>query len=462
MTFDRDLPGYRGRLTENTVTIAELLRGAGYHTAMVGKWHLSETKNTPRNARWVSHLVDLGPFSDPATYPVGRGFEEHYGTIWGVVDFFDPFSLVHNTKPIRSVPRGYYYTDALSDWAIKFIEKYGKNGKPFFLYVAHTAPHWPLHALPEDIEKYKDTYKAGWDHIREERYRRLVRMGMFAEDRAVLSERIEKEKRWEDNPTKEWDARAMAVHAAMVDRLDQGIGRIIAKLEEIGQLDNTLILFLSDNGASPETPQNSKPGFDRPSHLRDGTEIIYTKDKKVMPGPENTYAGIGPMWANASNTPFRYWKKEQFEGGIATPLIAHWPAGITARRGSITDQAGHVIDIMATAVDVAGAEYPADYRRRKITPIEGKSLAPVFRGERREEHRALYWEHFGARAVRQGRWKLVALNNKPWELYDLSEDRTETRNLAGRFPERVERLAALWQKWAERTHVLPRPQGRRN
>jgi len=247
----------------------------------------------------------------------------------------------------------------------------------------------------------------------------------------------------------------------MVDRLDQGVGRIIAKLEQMNQLDNTLILFLSDNGASPERPETAKPGFDRPSHLRDGTEIIYTRDKKVMPGPENTYAGIGPMWANASNTPFRYWKKEQFEGGITTPLIVHWPAGIMAEPGSVTHQAGHVIDIMATAMEVAGGEYPARYRGRKITPLEGKSLAPVFRGEECEGHEALSWEHFGARAVRQGRWKLVALSDGPWELYDLSVDRTETKNLADQAPERVKRLAGLWQSWAERANVLPRPEGRR-
>ncbi len=461
MTTDNHLPGYRGELSRNAVTIAEVLRQAGYHTAMVGKWHLSRTKNTPQNAKWVSHLIDLGPFADLDSYPVNRGFEEHYGTIWGVVDYFDPFSLVHNTKPVLKVSKDYYYTTVLTDWAVKFIDKYGKDGKPFFLYVAYTAPHWPLHALPADIARYKDTYKVGWDRIRRDRYRRLVDLGILSEDRAVLSARIHPEQRWAENPDKEWDARAMAVHAAMVDRLDQGVGRIIAKLKKMGQLDNTLILFLSDNGASPEQPQNMRPGFDRPSNLRDGTPVIYTRDKKVLPGPENTYAGIGPMWANASNTPFRYWKKEEFEGGIATPLIAYWPRGIKLQPGSITHQPGHVIDIMATAVELAGARYPATYQGRRIIPLEGKSLAPIFRGKKHAGHEALFWEHFGARAVRQGDWKLVSLANRPWELYNLAEDRSETRDLIQQFPERAKQLETLWEAWAKRAHVVPAPKRRR-
>ncbi len=457
MTFDERLPGYRGRLTEETVTIAEVLRQAGYQTAMAGKWHLSETDDTPLNARWVSHLVDLGPFSDPATYPTGRGFEEFYGTVWGVVNYFDPFSLVHNTEPIRSLPQGYYYTDAISDWAVGLIDKYGRDGKPFFVYVAYTAPHWPLHALPEDIARYRDTYTAGWDHIRRGRYGRLIEMGLLRKEAAPLSERIEPQRRWESNPDREWDARAMAVHAAMVDRMDQGIGRILAKLESAGQLDNTLVLFLSDNGASPETPERFQAGFDRPSHLRDGTKIAYLWDKRMMPGPENTYSGIGPMWANVANTPFRYWKKEQFEGGIATPLIAHWPAGIRVEPGSISDEPGHVIDIMATVVELAGATYPESFNGRKIVPLEGKSLVPVFEGRRREGHEALYWEHFGGRAIRVEDWKLVAVNNQPWELYNLARDRSETRNLAAEYPEKVRELEGLWQRWAARSRVLPRP-----
>ncbi|MBX6312150.1 MAG: arylsulfatase [Isosphaeraceae bacterium] len=464
MTFDQGLPGYRGTLTENTVTIAEVLREAGYRTAMVGKWHLSPTRDGPSNAAWVSHRIDLGPFSDPKTYPVARGFEEHYGTIWGVVDYFDPFSLVHNDRPVPSVPEGYYYTDALADHAVRLIDEYGGLGQPLFLYVAFTAPHWPLHARPEDIAKYAETYNVGWDAIREGRYRRLVEQGVIHPDRAVLSPHIPRETSWDDNPTKAWDARAMAVHAAMVDRMDQGLGRIVECLRRKGMLDDTLILFLSDNGASPEVPET--PGFDRPSHTRDGREVRYVpkakdKDRDTLPGPETTYAAIGPMWANASNTPFRFWKAQVYEGGIGTPLVAHWPKGLKTEPGSITHQAGHVIDIMATCLDLAGAEYPKTYHGREITPLEGKSLRPIFEGQKRKGHEAIYWEHFGARAVRRGDWKLVARAGRDWELYDLASDRTETRDLAAQHPELVRELSALYERWAERTHVVPRPEPRK-
>lgn len=452
MTFDARKPAYRGWLQPNTVTIAEVLRAAGYRTAMTGKWHLSLTRTADGHMKRLNNQEIARSFGDPGTYPVGRGFEEHYGVIWGVVNYFDPFSLVHDRTPVKDVGDGFYLTDAITDRAVGFIERFA--GEPFFLYVAHTAPHWPLHALPEDIARYRDTYTAGWDAIREARYRRMVDLGLLDPDTAVLSERHRKEVRWEDNPTKRWDARAMAVHAAMVDRVDQGIGRIVAKLRERGILENTLLLFLSDNGASPEQPR--KPGFDRPSETRDGRKMVYGKDPDHLPGPEHTFAGIGPMWANAANTPFRFWKKEQYEGGVATPFIAHWPAGI-AKPGSITRQPGHVIDIMATCLDAAGAGYPETFEGRSITPLEGESLLPVFRGETRRGHDAVFYEHYGARAVRRGTWKLVARAKAPWELYDLAHDRTETRDLAAKHPDKVEELKALWQAWAERCRVLDRP-----
>ncbi|MDP6930814.1 MAG: arylsulfatase [Planctomycetota bacterium] len=461
MTFDQDQPGYRGHLSEKAVTIAEVLNTAGYRTAMVGKWHLSLTENTPQNALWVSHRLDLGSFSDPDTYPVGRGFQQHWGTIWGVVNFFDPFSLVKDREPVANVPEDFYYTDAITDHAINFIEEFSQGDAPFFLYVAHTAPHWPLHALPEDIAKYRDTYTVGWDAIREARYDRMVKMGLIEADTAILSQRIRKERSWDKNPNKDWDARAMAVHAAMIDRVDQGIGRILDKLEACGRLENSLILFLSDNGASPEDLTRGGPGFDRPSHTRDGKKMIYDKEKATMPGAEHTYASIGAMWANAANTPFRYWKKEQYEGGVCTPLIAHWPAGLKAEEGSITHQTGHVIDIMATCVDLAKVDYPNRFNDEDILPMEGRSLLPILEGDQRNGHDAIFFEHFGSRAVRQGRWKLVALKGKPWELYDLTSDRTEMRNLAAQDPDKTATMAALWQDWAGRSQVLPPPGGRK-
>ena len=243
----------------------------------------------------------------------------------------------------------------------------------------------------------------------------------------------------------------------MVDRLDQGLSKITSALEGIGELDETLIVFLSDNGASPEEPQHYLPGFDRPSHTRDGQRIAYTTRKQRMPGPQDTYAGIGPMWANAANTPFRYWKKEQYEGGSATPLIAHWPAGMKLKPGSITAQSGHVVDLVATAVDLGQAHLPQTFAGRKTMPLEGRSLRPVFEGETLDPSRPIYFEHFGARAMRQGDWKIVALSGEPWELYNLAKDRTETTDLASQQPDRVKEMAAGWQAWADRAQVNPTP-----
>jgi arylsulfatase A-like enzyme len=455
MTQDAGLPGYRGFLTDNTVTIAEVLRAAGYRTAMVGKWHLSLTREQPGHTRHLNNQQVLDTFSDVKTYPVARGFESHYGVIWGVVNYFDPFSLVRDAAAVREVPRDYYVTDAFSDEAVRYIRQFGKSEEPFFLYVAHVAPHWPLHALREDIARYEKTYAAGWDAVREARHRRLVEQGLLARDNSALPPRRERV-RWEDNPAKAWDARAMAVHAAMVDRMDQGVGRIVSALRQAGRLDDTLILFLSDNGASPEAYRNS--GFDRPSETRDGRKIAYPPDKSVMPGPAETFHYLGPAWAEVCNTPLRFWKAEMHEGGICTPLIAHWPAGLKTSPGAVTHQAGHVVDVMATCVELAGSQYPAEFDGRAITPLEGKSLAPVFAGGKRDDRDFIAWEHFGARAVRQRSWKLVSRRDGPWELYDLSTDRTEMRDRAAEDPQRVRDLGRRWELWAKQKNVFPAPE----
>lgn len=462
MTFDWGTPGYRGHLTENTVTIAELLGEAGYQTGMVGKWHLSETltrEDREEQLEWLAHRADYGPFSPLDQYPTARGFDNFYGNVWGVVGYFDPFSLVDGTEPVESVPVDYYHTDAISDSAAAYVERYSREDRPFFLYVAHTAPHWPLQALPEDIAKYEETYRAGWDAIRQARYARIVEQGIVPE--GALSPRIEPEREWASNEDLDWDVRSMAVHAAMVDRLDQGVGRLLAALEETGELENTLILFLSDNGASPERPSRYGPGFDRAGSTRDHREVYFPVEKIQMPGPQSVHSGIGRMGANTMNTPFRYWKATVYEGGIATPLIAYWPAGLRAERGGITHQPGHVIDIAATALDLAGVDYPETFGGREITPIDGRSLLPILRGEaialRREGHDALFWEHNGSSAVRRGDWKLVRLDgDAPWELYNLAEDRTELHDLAGERPDLVRELEALWDDWAGRVNVYPR------
>jgi len=459
MTEDRHLPGYRGHITENVVTVAEVLKAAGYSTGMSGKWHVSNTVVQPtpqQQLQWLNHHEQHPAFSPLEQYPTSRGFEKYFGNIWGVVDYFDPFSLVSGTTPVKTVPKDYYHTDAINDSAAAYIKQFSKGNKPFFLYVAETAPHWPLMALPKDIEKYKDTYKVGWEAIRKARYKKMIKLGVIDSANAPLAPRWKNELTWEDNPDKEWDARAMAVHAAMVDRMDQGIGRIIKALKETGQLDNTLILFLSDNGASAENAAAYGPGFDRPSETRDGKKITYATKKEVMPGPETTYSSIGQRWANVANTPYRYWKEESYEGGIHTPLIAFWPKGVRVKKGSMTDQTGHVMDFMATFVDLAQAKYPTEYSEHKIIPMQGISLVPVLNGEQRNGHQALFNEHYGAKYVRSEGWKLVARNKEEWHLYRIDDDETEINDLAGKYPDKVRQLDNMWQDWAMNNNVLPK------
>lgn len=459
MTRDQKEPGYRGYLTENTVTIAEVLKNVGYNTGMVGKWHVSNTivqEDPQEQLNWLNHQVDHPLFSPVEQYPTNRGFDKFYGTIWGVADYFDPFSLVNQTTAVTNVPSNYYHTDAINDTAVAYIQKFNKMDAPFFMYVAHNAPHWPVQALPEDIAKYKNTYKIGWQAIREARYNKMVKLGLIDPKTHPLSP-PEAKLDWENNPDKEWDARVMAVHAAMIDRMDQGIGRIINSLKETGQLENTLIFFLSDNGASPEMAHNLEPGFDRPGETRTGEKIIYPDDKKVMPGPETVFAGIGPEWANVANTPFRYWKKESYEGGSSTPMIAFWPAGIQQKPNSITDQVGHVMDFMAICIEVGNGTYPEKFKGNSITPMEGISLVPAFNGKEISK-RIIYNEHAGGRSVRDGDWKLVKFSGaKPWHLYNMKTDGTELNDMALEKPLKEKELKNLWNTWATENNVLPKP-----
>ncbi|RDC54695.1 arylsulfatase [Pedobacter chinensis] len=460
MTDAENELGYLGHLAENTVTIAEVLKAAGYHTAMSGKWHVSNTlvqKNPKDQLDWLNHQKDFGDFSPLEQYPTSRGFDKFFGTIWGVVDFFDPFSLVSGKTPVKSVPKDYYHTDAISDTAVAYINSWAKTEKPFFLYVAQNAPHWPLQAKPEDIAKYKDTYKLGWDVIREARYRKMIKLGLIDSNITKLSKPVTDRVSWNDNPDKIWDAEAMAVHAAMIDRMDQGIGRIIGALKKTGKLDNTLIIFLSDNGASPENAAAYGPGFDRPSETRAGTPIIYATKKQVLPGAQTTYSSIGRIWANVSNTPYQYAKAESFEGGIHTPMIAYWPKGIK-QRGKYSNQIGHVMDFMKTFVELAKTTYPIHYNGKKIKPTPGVSLTPSFNGKENSGHSTLFNEHFGARYARSGNWKLVSLSNDPtWHLYNLAMDNAETNDLAASNPDKVKELETLWKQWAMANQVFPKP-----
>ncbi|WP_339639127.1 arylsulfatase [Leeuwenhoekiella blandensis] len=460
MTMDRNLPGYRGRLDEQTVTLAEVLKTAGYQTGMVGKWHVSPTENLGGNEQleWLNHQTEKETFSDLDTYPTARGFDKYYGNIWGVVDYFDPFALVNGTEPVKEVPKDFYYTDAIGDSAVAYVDHFVREEKPFFLYVAHCAPHWPLMAPEEEIKKYEQVYDEGWQKIREERYKKLIEKGIFKGDTTKLSEFMFPDLKWAENENENWDSRAMAVHAAMIDRMDQNIGKLIDKLEATGQLDNTVIMFMSDNGASSERPSQYGIGFDRPSETRDGREIHYPvkKSEEHLPGPETVMSGIGPVWANVANTPFRYWKARVYEGGITSPFIVHWPAGIK-EQGVVKSQAAHIIDIMPTLLELSGATYPEEFNGNTIDPYMGESMVSAFTNtEEAPINETLFWEHFGAAALRQGDWKLVKLDgNADWELYNLKEDRTEMNNLAAKYPERLKAMQEEWNTMARATDVFP-------
>jgi arylsulfatase len=461
MTTAEGQPGYEGHITKNAVTLAEVLKTAGYQTGMTGKWHVSNTlaqKNPEEQLAWLNHQKEFGNFSPIDQYPTNRGFDKFFGTIWGVIDFFDPFSLVNGTEPVKTVPKNYYHTDAINDTTVSYINGFAKSDKPFFIYVAQNAPHWPLMAEPKDIEKYKDTYKKGWQAIRKARYEKMIKLGLIDPAKKKLEANPKNLPSWENNPTKEWDSQAMAVHAAMIDRMDQGIGRIIQALKQNDQLDNTLILFLSDNGASPEDCAKYGKGFDRPSETRDGREIVYATEKQVLPGPETSYASIGPHWAMVANTPYKYWKAESTEGGINTPMIAFWPKGIAAKKGSFSDHKGHVMDLMSTFCELAGASYPQNFNGTKITATTGQSLVSSFKNNDSKGHNELFNEHFGARYARKDNWKLVSLaNDTIWQLYNLKNDRSETTDLAAKNPDKVKELSALWVNWASTHQVFPKP-----
>jgi arylsulfatase len=415
MVDDKGLEGYQGRLNNRCATLAEVLRQGGYRTLMAGKWHVGE-----KRPHW----------------PCDRGFDRYWGLISGACNYWrlEPGrQMARDNEPIKPEGEKFYMTDAFADHAIEMLHEDGRGPKPFFMYLAFTSPHWPLHAWPEDIAKYKGKYIDGWDALRERRRARMIEMGLL-DKRWPLTPRDPAAPPWENVKDKDAMDIRMAVYAAQIDRMDQNVGRVVKKLEELGTLDNTLILFLADNGGCAEAVNKGKEG--------------------VPPGPVDSYMSYGRPWANASNTPFRLYKHWVHEGGIATPLIAHWPARIR-QGGGLTPEIGHLIDIMATCCDVGGVEYPKTLNGREVLPLEGKTLAPIFDGRERPGHDAIFWEHEGNRAVRQGKWKLVSKHPGGWELYDMEADRSELNNLAAKEPDREKGMIAAYDAWAARCGVVP-------
>jgi len=416
-------PGpYQGFLNRESVTIAELLKEAGYATYMSGKWHVGEKKE-----HW----------------PRTRGFDRYFGLISGGSSYFELDKDLERLRqmaldddPWEPPKDDFYMTDAFSNHAVQFVREHGetKKEKPFLLYLAYTAPHWPLHALPEDIRKYEDRYAIGWDSLREERYERQLRLGILDSD-FRLTPREEGVPSWEAATDQaDWEKR-MTVHAAMVDRMDQGIGKLVRELKANGMYENTLIVFISDNGASPESIAG------RNMHDPD-SEIGY-------PG---SYVAFKKPWAIASNTPFRRYKRWLEEGGMATPMIAHWPNGITQK--GITKETGHVVDIMATCLEIGNTSYPERYQGNQIKPLRGKSLVPIFKGEGMEKNRKMYWEHFGHQAMRKGNWKIISKAPEfDWELYDLAEDPTELNEIGEQNPEMLEEMVRDYANWAKEVGV---------
>jgi arylsulfatase len=425
---------------DNNVTLAETLRAAGYRTLMSGKWHNGHA---------------------PGLLPVDRGFEKYWGLLSGCSNYFNPGlpragepAPAHKAagnmrhwgdqarviQPFTPEDPKFYTTDAFTQKALDFLDECGRGPAPFFLYLAHCAPHFPMQAWPEDIARYRGSYRVGWEQLRRRRYQRQIELGIV-DPRWGLSPADERAPQWSSVDAPDAMDLVMSVYAAMIDRLDMGIGRVLDRIRALGQEENTLVLFLSDNGGTAEWIHNTP---------------------EVPPGPVNSYHTVDAAWANASNTPFRLYKRFGHEGGISTPLIARWPRALR-EPGRICPQVGHVVDFMPTFLELAGAEYPREFAGRRVASMEGRSLVAALRGEGAGEARTLFWFHTGARAVRHGKWKLVTqgparqmgafgglkipAGADRWELYDLEVDRCELRDLSTVRPDVVADLAARWEEW---------------
>jgi len=456
MTEDRGKEAYQGRLSHNVLTIAEVLKLNGYQTMMTGKWHV--TDNIDRKG-------------DISNWPMQRGFDKFYGTLPGYGSFWDPAGLYNGNEPIKATG-DYFYTDAMTDTTISYIQKAINKDEPFFMYVAYAAPHYPLHAREKYIANNKGKFDAGWDVLRAERLERLQEQGLINQD-VTLAKRDEQSIPWEDEPYQSWQSHRMEVFGAMVEQMDAGIGRIMQTLKDIGADENTMVIFLSDNGGSAEGHlYNTIERWGKPWKSKLIPELAPNGEKmkagdwpdEPLGGP-TTFGSYGVKWANVSNAPFQRHKSWLHEGGISTPFIVRWPAQI-ADTGAIRHTPTHLIDVMATCIDISSSDYPKLMNDKMIHSYEGKSLTSLFKSEQ-DYGRPICWEHEGNRAIRYGDWKLVSEfpgtwapvrayeKNGQWELYNIANDRTETTDLAAEMPEKVKALETLWKQWADRVGVIP-------
>ena len=425
-----------------SMTIGEVLQSSGYRTMMVGKWQGRDSA-------------------------LDRGFDRFFGPMCqGKVSYFhevdlNPFYL---DRDRWQFPDDFYMTDAFNDYAAGFLREAIQADQPFFLYVAHIAPHWPLHARQADISSWRNQYsERGWDEWRAERHQRQRQTGLVPSE-WKLSPRPPAVDDWKEDPHRGWQAERMAAYAAQVSSIDRGLGQLLKLIDASGQRENTLVLFLSDNGAAPNgglAPSDQGFGFgprSRNDQWRiDGVPIRPGSGPDNMPGPHDTFAAYGLAWANVSNTPLRGMKATAWEGGIRTPLVVRWPAVIISRN-RMTSQPGHVIDFMATLLDVSNAKYPSTFEGRNPLPLEGKSLLPVLHGQHRQPHDVLCWSVLQQHAIRMGRWKAIRLKHgDSWQLFDLESDGTETTNLAEQKPFVVQRLADQFEAWQARVNTQPTP-----
>lgn len=438
-------PGYRADLNNECVTIAEVLKQSGYSTYMAGKWHLNH---------------NFKPDESKHNWPLQRGFDQFYGTLIAAGSYWDPLTLVEGNSYVEPY-NDFYYTEAITKKSIEYINSHDVD-KPFFLYMAYTAPHWPLHARKEAIEKHKGKFAKGWDKLREDRYKNLVSKGMI-EPTWGLPEIDEQNITWAKVEDQLWEQSRMEAYAGTLEHLDQGVGELVAALKKQGILENTIIFFLSDNGGDKTEHINGMIGNSGkpwsimnyvPLYTKNGDIIVSGDYPGVALGPEDTYGGYGLKWANLSNTPFKKFKTYMHEGGIATPLIIHWPKGISTVN-ELRKQPAHIIDIMATCLELAETDYPTMFNNNSIKPMDGRSLIPIIRKDEKIRD-TLFWEHQGNKAVRLGDWKLVSLFERgEWELFNLKEDRTEINDLVKIHPEKVKQLESIYNTWALKSNVLP-------